>query len=81
MSAQGATTPVTAREVVAFWHTAGPKKWFAKDAAFDKEIRTRFLSLYEQAAAGELSDWEGSPVGVLALLILLDQFPRNMFRN
>ncbi|MBN8955941.1 MAG: DUF924 domain-containing protein [Rhizobiales bacterium] len=81
MNVEGAATSATAREVVAFWHTAGPKKWFAKNDAFDKEIRTRFLSLYEQAAAGELSDWESSPVGALALLILLDQFPRNMFRN
>ncbi len=81
MKAGMAATPASAREVVAFWHTAGPKKWFAKDTAFDKEIRSRFLPLYEQATAGELDDWEGSPVGALALLLLLDQFPRNMFRN
>ena len=52
-----------------------------KDAAFDDEIRRRFLTSYEAAAAGKLSLWEQSAEGALALLILLDQFPRNMFRG
>jgi uncharacterized protein (DUF924 family) len=68
-------------EVVAFWRDAGPKKWFEKDDAFDDEIRRRFLKAHEAAAAGRLSAWEASAVGALALLILLDQFPRNMFRG
>jgi uncharacterized protein (DUF924 family) len=68
-------------EVVAFWRDAGPKRWFSKDAAFDDEIRRCFLALHEDAAAGALSQWEQSAEGALALLILLDQFPRNMFRG
>jgi uncharacterized protein (DUF924 family) len=71
----------TAADVVAFWHQAGPDRWFKKDADFDKEIRERFFDTYEAAAAGKLSHWEQSAQGALALLILLDQFPRNMFRG
>lgn len=67
--------------VVAFWKEAGPSKWFAKDEAFDAEITRRFLAAHEAAAAGKLADWEENPEGVYALLILLDQFPRNMFRG
>jgi uncharacterized protein (DUF924 family) len=66
--------------VLAFWRNAGSAKWFAKDAAFDAEIAARFLSTYEAAAAGLLTAWEVTPDGALALVIVLDQFPRNMFR-
>jgi len=68
-------------EVVAFWRDAGPKRWFSKDAGFDDDIRRRFLRLHEDAAAGKLTGWETTAGGALALLILLDQFPRNMFRE
>jgi uncharacterized protein (DUF924 family) len=68
-------------DVLAFWREAGPKKWFNKDAAFDDAIRSRFLETYETAAAGKLSDWEKTADGALALAIVLDQFPRNMFRG
>jgi uncharacterized protein (DUF924 family) len=68
-------------DVVAFWHEAGPERWFKKDPQFDDEIRTRFLALHEAAARGDLKDWEATAEGALALLILLDQFPRNMFRG
>lgn len=68
-------------QVVAFWHEAGPDKWFKKDDAFDAEITRRFLPSYEAAAAGRLSQWEETPEGALALMLLLDQFPRNMFRG
>ena len=68
-------------DVIGFWRAAGPKKWFRKDAAFDREITARFLAAHEAAAAGRLSDWQATPDGALALLLLLDQFPRNMFRN
>jgi len=71
----------TAADVVTFWREAGPKRWFEKDTAFDDEIRARFLATYEAAAAGKLAAWEQSAQGALALLILLDQFPRNMFRG
>jgi uncharacterized protein (DUF924 family) len=71
----------TADEIVSFWRTAGPDRWFKKDAGFDEELRQRFLKTHEAAAAGKLTDWEQSAQGALALLILLDQFPRNMFRG
>jgi uncharacterized protein (DUF924 family) len=70
----------TAPEVLAFWRAAGSAKWFTKDAAFDAEIAARFLGTYEAAAAGLLTAWEATPDDALALVIVLDQFPRNMFR-
>jgi uncharacterized protein (DUF924 family) len=66
--------------VLAFWRAAGPDKWFKKDDAFDAEIRTRFLATYEAAAADRLT-WDATADGALALLLVLDQFPRNMFRG
>jgi uncharacterized protein (DUF924 family) len=72
---------VTPAEVLAFWRAAGPDKWFERDDAFDGEIRARFLDTYEAAAAGRLAAWEDDPEGALALTIVLDQFPRNMFRG
>jgi uncharacterized protein (DUF924 family) len=74
-------TPAAALDVVAFWREAGPSMWFAKDDAFDRRFRERFILLHEAAARGELKSWESTSDGVLALLILLDQFPRNSFRN
>lgn len=74
-------TQVTAPEILTFWREAGPEKWFKKDEAFDAEIRARFFATYEAAAAGRLHDWEATPDGAYALLILLDQFPRNLFRG
>lgn len=68
-------------EIILFWNLAGPKKWFNSDAAFDQEISSRFLETYEAGARGELSDWERSTYGALALVLLLDQFPRNIFRG
>ncbi|MGH6726977.1 MAG: DUF924 family protein [Pseudolabrys sp.] len=71
----------SAADVVSFWRAAGADRWYKKDAAFDEEIRARFLKLYEAAAAGRFAGWEQDVEGALALLILLDQFPRNMFRG
>ena len=71
----------TPAEVLAFWRAAGPDKWFEKDDAFDSEIRERFLDIYVAAAAGRLAGWEGEAESALALVIVLDQFPRNMFRG
>lgn len=76
-------------EILNFWfgapgsETAGKrrKEWFQKDSAFDQEIQSRFLSAYEQAAAGQLDAWQETPRGALALVLLFDQFPRNMFRG
>jgi len=79
----GPETPgaIAPADVLAFWCAAGPDKWFTKDAAFDAEIARRFHGLWQAAAAGELAAWEATPEGALALVITLDQFPRNMFRG
>ena len=71
----------TSDEVISFWREAGPEKWFAKDEAFDQACRDRFLPTYEAAARGDLNEWELTPEGALAVILLLDQFPRNMFRG
>jgi uncharacterized protein (DUF924 family) len=72
---------VAPEEVLAFWRAAGPDKWFKKDPAFDQEIAERFLAVWEAAAGGKLAAWEQTPESALALVIVLDQFPRNMFRG
>jgi uncharacterized protein (DUF924 family) len=72
---------VAADDVVSFWQEAGRPIWFAKDTNFDHRFRERFISAHEAAARGELNDWAATPNGALALLILLDQFPRNAFRG
>jgi uncharacterized protein (DUF924 family) len=71
----------TAAEIVSFWREAGPQKWFEKDEEFDLTIRSRFLAIHDSAARGELAILEDNAQGALALVILLDQFPRNMFRG
>ena len=84
MHTAAASTPLPgpeAREVLKFWRKAGPALWFAKDAAFDARFRERFLLDHESAARGEMQHWLATPEGALALVILLDQFPRNAFRN
>jgi len=70
-----------AKAVVDFWREAGPQKWFKKDEAFDAEFKSRFEAAHEAAAAGAFDDWADSAEGALALVVLLDQFPRNSFRN
>ena len=72
---------VTPAEILAFWREAGSDRWYKKDGAFDDEVRRRFMGLWQEAAAGKLSSWEASDDGALALVIVLDQFPRNMFRD
>ncbi|MDB5590121.1 DUF924 family protein [Enterovirga sp.] len=69
------------RDVVSFWRDAGPGRWFTKDASFDQEVRGRFMAAWEAARAGERDGWAETPEGALALVILLDQMPRNMFRG
>ncbi|MBN8938333.1 MAG: DUF924 family protein [Rhizobiales bacterium] len=71
----------TPEAIIAFWRDAGPDLWFAKDDAFDAAIVSRFLETYEAAAAGELEPWEATAGATLALLLVLDQFSRNMFRG
>jgi uncharacterized protein (DUF924 family) len=74
-------TPADAIDVVDFWHQAGPGRWFAKDPEFDQTFRERFLSPHESAKRSELEHWLATPDGALALVLLLDQFPRNAFRG
>jgi len=68
-------------DVLAFWRAGGPDKWFERNAAFDSEIKHRFLSVWRAAEEDKLAHWEETPEGALALVIVLDQFPRNMFRG
>ena len=76
-------------EVLDFWFGApdsrergrSRKSWFQKSEPFDAEIRRRFLATWERAARGELGGWQTSPLASLALVVTLDQFPRNMFRG
>jgi uncharacterized protein (DUF924 family) len=80
-SSRGSTEAVGPMEVLAFWRAAGPDKWFEKDTAFDADIALRFSCLWQAGRDGKLAPWEETPEGALALLIVLDQFPRNMFRG
>jgi uncharacterized protein (DUF924 family) len=73
-------TPTPA-DILAFWRQAGPDRWYTRDDAFDADVKSRFLDLWQRASAGELSAWEERDDGALALVIVLDQFPRNMFRG
>jgi uncharacterized protein (DUF924 family) len=74
---------MTARpqDVLSFWTAAGPTKWFAKSEAFDSAIRLKFEPVHLAAARGKYDAWAGEAKGALALVILLDQFPRNLFRD
>ena len=72
---------MTPLAVLDFWFGLEKKAWFVKDPALDEAIRGRFLSLFEMALRGELEGWREAPRSCLAEVILLDQFPRNMFRN
>jgi uncharacterized protein (DUF924 family) len=76
-----AAAPPGPDEVIGFWRSAGAQKWYAKEEAFDRQIAERFGALHAQAAAGGLKHWAADAQGTLALLILLDQFSRNLFRG
>jgi len=71
----------SADEVLAYWRALGPKRWFVQDAAIDAEIRDRFRNLHAASIEGRLRHWEDSAACALAHVIVLDQFPRNMFRG
>jgi uncharacterized protein (DUF924 family) len=76
----------TAAEVLAFWFGEPPAteargEWFRKDETFDALIRTRFGATIEAALAGGLQDWDATPAGTLARIVVLDQFTRNSFRD
>lgn len=69
-------------DVIDFWFEDGSEeKWFQPPPEFDAEIVERFGATYEDAAAERLAAWEATPEGALALIIVLDQFSRNMFRD
>jgi len=73
-------------EILEFWFGDGSdpeheRRWFAQDAAFDQACKTGFLADHERAAGGELERWKEAPSSALALIVLLDQFPRNIFRG
>ncbi|NJK39189.1 MAG: DUF924 domain-containing protein [Oscillatoriales cyanobacterium RM2_1_1] len=80
---------VNAEAILSFWFgepespefDTARKVWFIKNPDFDGEIRDRFLLTYQQAAQGELTPWQTQPQTCLALILLLDQFPRNLFRG
>jgi len=76
-----ATFPITPQDIVTFWRNAGYERWYTKDDAFDQELRDRFMGTWEAARDGKLGAWQDTDDGALALVIVLDQFPRNMFRN
>ncbi|WP_293678359.1 DUF924 family protein [uncultured Phenylobacterium sp.] len=71
----------TPNDILAFWTGAGPTRWFAKNPRFDDSIRLRFEPVHHLAARGKYDGWGETPEGTLALLILLDQFPRNLYRG
>jgi uncharacterized protein (DUF924 family) len=71
----------TPSEVVSFWHESGPERWFGGGDAFDAECRARFLEAHLLAARREFEHWLSDAEGALALVLLLDQIPRNVFRR
>ncbi|MFN0264817.1 DUF924 family protein [Tepidamorphus sp. 3E244] len=68
-------------EVLAFWWDAGPEKWFGGGEAIDAKCEEHCGEAFKAAEAGQLDDWEAVPHSALALILLLDQMPRNMFRD
>lgn len=68
-------------DVIGFWRHAGPQKWFRKDYRFDQAIRLRFEPVHFAAARGDYDSWMATADGCLGLLLLLDQFPRNLWRG
>ena len=75
-------TIATSDEMLSFWFSERVKTlWYNSTPEFDEELRQKYLDTYQAALNGELSAWEDTPQGALALVICLDQFPLNMFRN
>ncbi|MCB1214399.1 MAG: DUF924 domain-containing protein, partial [Deltaproteobacteria bacterium] len=79
---------VTPQEILNFWFGSDPDHplqnsaaWWKKDSAFDAEIKVRFGESLRKAASGECQTWEGEALSCLALIILLDQFSRNIYRD
>lgn len=77
-----AGTSIDAGDILDFWfESAHAAHWFAADAWFDQQIRQRFSAAADAAASGQLDDWAGNAESWLALLLLLDQFSRNLYRG
>lgn len=73
---------MTYSEIIKFWFgEIEPESWWKKDARLDQLVRDRFMGIYQQAASCELFEWRQDALGWLAEIIVLDQFPRNMFRD
>lgn len=73
--------PGLANEITEFWRDAGPELWFSKSDDFDETVRQRYGDLPEKAMADAFSPWRDHPVSALALILVLDQFPRNIYRS
>jgi len=75
-------SPINPQNILDFWYSPEMQsRWFASTPELDDEIRSQFESLWRQAAAGGIDEWKETPEGCLALVIVLDQFPLNMFRG
>ena len=74
-------TNANSGDILRFWFDEHPQDWFVKNPAFDAQVRARFLELHRAAAAGQFAHWADASSSCLALIIVLDQFPRNMFRG
>jgi len=72
---------MTPEIIVKFWSEAGPARWFAKDDGFDADLRVHFEAAHLSAARGGFTDWEARAEGTLALILLCDQIPRNIYRG
>lgn len=71
----------TSEDVLRFWFGTDPRNWFGKNAAFDAEVRERFGTLHDEAAAGAHDDWRATTRGTFGLLIVFDQFSRHLYRD
>ena len=69
------------QDILTFWKEAGPEKWFVKDPVFDAQIAEHFEDSFELACTGGYDDWTSTPEGALAVIIMLDQFSRNLYRD
>ena len=70
------------KEILDFWfEETKPQQWFQVNETFDAQIKEKFEEAYDQAASGQYDDWQHNADGALALIILLDQMSRNMFRG
>src|SRR5690606_31831436 len=78
---QAMSSEVGPQDVIGFWKEAGPDKWYVRNEAFDREIAARFGRLHAAVAAGAHAEWATTPDGALALIIVLDQFSRNLHRD